>query len=103
LAASKARTVNVKLVFGVRPLAVNVVVAPVPASVVPRKTRYPVTPTLSVDAVHDNETVVEVVAVTVRFVGAVGGAVSTTGGSVVTITALLSVETFPAASTARAV
>jgi len=95
--------VNVKLVFGVRPLAVKVVVEDVPASVEPRKTRYPVTPTLSVDAVQDNETVVEIVAVTARLVGAVGGVVSTTGGSVVTVTELLAAETLPAASTARAV
>ena len=89
--------------FGVRPLAVKVVVVDVPASVEPRKIRYPVTPTLSVDAVQDSETVVEVVAVTARVVGAVGGVVSTTGASVVTVTALLAAETFIAASTARTV
>jgi hypothetical protein len=62
-----------------------------------------VTPTLSVEAVHDRETVVEVLLATARFVGAVGGVVSTTGGSVVTVTALLGFETFVAASTARTV
>jgi hypothetical protein len=81
----------------------NVVAVDVAASVEPLKMRYPVTPTLSVDAVQDSETVVEVVAVTMRFVGGVGGVVSTTGGSVVTVTALLGFETFVAASTARTV
>ncbi len=65
--------------------------------------RYPVTPTLSVDAVQESEIVVEVLAVTTRFAGAVGGIVSTVGGSVVTITALLAADTFPAASNARTV
>jgi hypothetical protein len=81
----------------------NVVVVDVPAGDEPLKIRYPVTPTLSVEAVQDSETVVEVVAMTMRFVGGVGGVVSTTGGSVVTVTALLAAETFIAASTARTV
>src|SRR5262249_61094291 len=80
----------------------NVVVVDAPASVEPLKMRYPVTPILSVEAVQDSETVVEVVAVTMRFVGGVGGVVSTIGGAVVTITGLVGAGAFVARAAAPA-
>ena len=70
------------------------------AAPVQRSTLYPVTPTLSVDAVHDKLICVVEAAVAVRFVGAVGGVVSAAAGVVVLAVfeyALL----LPAASFAR--
>ena len=65
-----------------------------------RSTLYPVTPTLSVDAVHAKLICELEAAVAVKFVGAVGGVVSVDAGVVVEKMfeyALL----FPAASAAR--
>jgi hypothetical protein len=65
-----------------------------------RSTLYPVTPTLSVEAVHDRLICDTEATVAARFVGAVGGVVSAAAGVAVEKTfeyALL----FPAASTAR--
>ena len=75
-AASFALTVNVYEVFGVNPVSV-IVVAPgpevEPTSEEPLYTSYPVTPTLSVEAVHARLMLVSVFAVFVKLAGAVGG------------------------------
>jgi hypothetical protein len=63
-----------------------------------RKTRYPVTPTLSVDADHDNVNDVCVMLLATRPGGADGGVVS--GHAVVCTVIVAAAETFPAASDA---
>ena len=73
-AASRAFTVNEYVVDGDRPDTVAVVPVTDVARVLPWYTSYPVTPTLSVDADHDNED--DDVPVTARFAGAEGGCVS---------------------------
>src|SRR5262245_27406020 len=88
-AASTATTLYVCVDEGARPVTVNAVFVLVPTWVVPSRMRYPVTPTLSVEAPQASETVVLVLALTTRLVGAVGGVVSGTGGPVVALTALL--------------
>ena len=75
-AASNALTVYEYCVDPASPVSVNDVVVLLPASVVPRYTLYPVTPTSSVEAVHVSDTVLLVVPVTFRPVGADGGVVS---------------------------
>ena len=65
-----------------------------------RSTLYPVTPTLSVEAVHDKLICVVEAAVAVRFVGAVGGVVSA-AACVVALDVLEYPLLFPAASFAR--
>jgi len=87
-AASVAFTRYEYEVEAVSPVSLNVVpvgvaicakfAQPVPEQ---RSTLYPVTPTLSVDAVHDKLTCAGEAAVAVKLVGAVGGVVS--GGGVV--------------------
>jgi hypothetical protein len=73
----------------VNPLSLKVVAAGVAicakfahAAPEQRSTLYPVTPTLSVDAVHDKLTCAGEAAVAVKLVGAVGGVVSGGGGVV---------------------
>jgi hypothetical protein len=106
-AASFARTRYEYEVEAVNPVSLNVVAVGVAicakfthAAPEHRSTLYPVTPTLSVEAVHA-KLICEVEAtVAVRFVGAVGGVVSAAAGVVAEATfeyALL----FPAASFAR--
>jgi hypothetical protein len=63
----------------------------------PRRTRYPTTPTLSVDGVQASPTCDAVTLVAVRVPGGVGGVVS---AWVVTGSVLLGWETLPAASDA---
>jgi hypothetical protein len=58
---------------------------------------------LSVDALQPSVSVELVFPETARFVGAVGGCVSGTGGPVVALTALLAADWLPAASIARTV
>ena len=58
------------------------------------------TPTLSVEAVQESETLDEVWLGEVRFVGVEGGVVSPLAAEVVTLTVLEAADTFPAASTA---
>ncbi len=70
------------------------------AAPVQRSTLYPVTPTLSVDAVHDKLICDVEAAVAVRFVGAVGGVVSPAAG-VVALAVFEYPLLFPAASFAR--
>jgi len=65
-----------------------------------RSTLYPVTPTLSVEAVHDKLICVVDAAVAVRFVGAVGGVVSVAAG-VVALDVFEYALKLPAASVAR--
>jgi hypothetical protein len=65
-----------------------------------RSTLYPVTPTLSVEAVHDKLICVVEAAVAVRFVGAVGGVVSAAAG-VVALAVFEYALLLPAASFAR--
>jgi hypothetical protein len=77
-ARSWAFTVNVYVVEGASPVTVADVPAMVRAFVEPLYTSYPVTPTLSVDAVQDNATPVVVTVPTFSPVGADGGVVSTT-------------------------
>jgi hypothetical protein len=86
-AASAARTRYEYEVEAVNPLSLNVVAVGVaicakfaqPAPV-QRSTLYPVTPTLSVEAVQARLICAPEAAVATRFVGAVGGVVSCTGG-----------------------
>jgi hypothetical protein len=95
-AASNASTTIWCEVPHVRLPAVYDVAAVVPESVPSTNTRYPVTPTLSVEAVHPAVMLVAVPAVSWRLVGAVGGLVSA-HALVVTISEAAG-ETFPAAS-----
>jgi hypothetical protein len=97
-AASNACTASVWLVPQASPVNVNDVVVIVPALTPSRKTVYPVTPTLSVDAVQDAEIDVVVAAVLANPVGADGAVVS--GHADVEAVTLLRVETLPAASNA---
>ena len=79
---SRATTWKLYSVFGVNPVAVNDGDVLVPswlnAPLFPcrNRTRYPVTPTLSVEAVHDRFRPVEVMADAARLVGCDGGVVS---------------------------
>ena len=59
-----------------RPVSVAEVPVTVATRVEPRYTSYPVTPTLSVEAVQASETLEEVVPVECRLAGALGGVVS---------------------------
>src|SRR6266511_210913 len=103
-AASRALTVYVYVVDAERPASVNEVPVAVVTFVEPRNTSYPVTPTLSVDALHASDTLDAVVPVTVRFAGALGGVVSPPPPDwVVAETWLLAAETLPAASRALTV
>ena len=77
--------------------------AVVPAEVVPRNTSYPVTPTLSLDVLHDRVHDVAVILDETRLVGAVGGWVSEEFERVVTLKVVLVGEIFPAASFASAI
>jgi hypothetical protein len=97
-AASNACTASVWLVPQARPVKVNDVVVVVPALTPSRKTVYPVTPTLSVDAVQENGIVVVVAAPTASPEGAVGADVS--GQAAVDAVSVARVETLPAASAA---
>jgi hypothetical protein len=99
-AASVALTVKVYAVEAVRPVTVAVVPVTVETSVEPLNTWYPVTPTLSVEPVHDSDTLVSVFDGDVRFVGAEGGVVSPLAAFVVTFSAFDAAETLPAASLA---
>jgi hypothetical protein len=106
-AASLARTRYEYEVEGVNPVSLNVVPVGVAicaklAQAAPeqRSTLYPVTPTLSVEAVHARLICVVDAAVAVRFVGAVGGVVSG-GVSVVALAVFEYALLFPAASLAR--
>jgi hypothetical protein len=98
-AASNARTPSVWLVPHARPVNVNDAVVVAPALTPSRKTVYPVTPTLSVDAVHDNGIVVVVVPVDARLVGAEGAVVS--GHAAAEAVRFEVADTLPAASNAR--
>ena len=80
-----------------------VVPATLAARVAPRYTSYPVTPTLSVDAVQFRVNPLLVMALAARPNGAEGGVVSPTGAEVVTGSAADWAEAFPAASLARTV
>jgi hypothetical protein len=102
-AASLAFTVNEYIVDGDRPETVAEVPATVVARALPRNTSYAVTPTLSVEADQDRDTVDGVVAVTARFAGADGGCVSPVATGVVALAALEAAELFPAASRALTV
>ena len=96
-AASKACTPSTWLVPQPRPVNENDVVVVVPALTPSRKSAYPVTPTLSVDAAHERP--IDVAAlVAARPDGAEGGTVSPQA-PVVRVTDVR-VELFPAASTA---
>jgi hypothetical protein len=75
-AASRARTVKAYVVAAASPVTVAVVPADVARSVLPVKTWYSVTPTLSVDAFQVSATLDDVVPVLRRLAGAVGGVVS---------------------------
>jgi hypothetical protein len=75
-AASRAVTVKVYAVAAASPPTVKVVPDVLPTTVPARRTWYPVTPTLSVDADQESETLPDVCPVTVRFAGALGGWVS---------------------------
>nr|WP_245700257.1 hypothetical protein [Paenibacillus glacialis] len=97
-AASLAVTVKVYAVFPVNPLTVAVVLLVDKESVVPLYTLYPTTAMLSLEALHDNDTVEEVVAVMAKLAGVVGGCVSITFAVVVTVTVLLVGDKLPAAS-----
>ena len=68
-----------------------------------RNTRYSVTPTLSVEGVHDKSIWVDETAVDWRFIGAKGGRVSVATSRVVAKTELDGSEAFPAASRAEIV
>ena len=88
-AASFARTRYEYEVDAANPVSLNVVPVGVAicakfahAAPEQRSTLYPVTPTLSVEAVHDKLICVVEAAVAVRFVGAVGGVVSAAAGVV---------------------
>src|SRR5438132_4741006 len=92
--------------FSARPVSLNVVPAALPTGaklVHPapwhRSTGYPVTPTLSVDAVQLRLIWLQLTAVAERFVGAVGACVS--GAGVVALATLEYPLRFPAASVAR--
>ena len=69
----------------------------------PRKTLYPVTPTLSVAAVQERLICEEDTAVAVNPVGVDGAVVSPTGACVVALADEDGEEMFPAASRARTV
>jgi hypothetical protein len=97
-AASFALTVKEYVVEAVKPETAYVVEAVDPIKVAPWYTSYPVTPILSVAAVHDKLVEVEVVPEAANAVGAVGAVVSTTTAEVVTLIVLLAAEIFPAAS-----
>ena len=75
-AASNAVTVYVKLVDAASPPSWYVVLADVPILLPPRYTLYPVTPTLSVDAVHDKLICEDDIAVALNPVGTLGATVS---------------------------
>jgi hypothetical protein len=86
-AASFARTRYEYEVEAVNPVSLNEVAVGVAicakfaqAAPVQRSTLYPVTPTLSVEAVQARLICVPEAGVAARFVGAVGGVVSCTGG-----------------------
>ena len=104
-AASKAATWNLYRVLGARPVAVNDAVGDVPTSTPSRKMRYPVTPTLSVDAAQVNPAAVSVTdpATTTGLPGTVGLAVSVGGAVMVTEAGVESADCWPIASTARTV
>jgi hypothetical protein len=74
------------LVDAVRPVSEYVVVVEVPTCVPPRNTLYPVTPTLSVDAVHERLICEDDTAVAVNPVGTVGACVSVTVTVAVAVT-----------------
>jgi hypothetical protein len=97
-AASKACTPSVWLVPQTRPVNVKEVVVVVPAAMPSRKTVYPVTPTLSVEAAHEAGIVVVVAPEATRPVGT-EGAVRSGQAAVVTFT-VVRVELLPAASNA---
>jgi hypothetical protein len=97
-AASNACTPSVWLVPHAMPVNVNDVEVVVPALTPSRKTVYPVTATLSVDAVHDAEIDVVVAPEFASPVGAVGAVVSGHAAAEAVIDAR--VELFPAASNA---
>src|SRR5436190_12479107 len=106
-AASLARTSYRTVVAGGGAVSVNDVVVgePITVKVPPlapmaRSTSYPVTPTLSVEAVHDMGTPLAVTDA-VGLVGADGGGVSPVPACVVTGTTLDTADKFPAASLAR--
>ena len=82
-AASYAETVYVYAVAGERPVSVYVVAAVVPTCVPFRYTLYPVTPTLSVEAVQERFTWLAEAGVAERPEGTEGGVVS--GGGVVPV------------------
>jgi hypothetical protein len=102
-AASMALTVKAYEVAAVSPeIGALVVVTLATWMVPPRYTRYPVTATLSVEALQARETEVLVTLEEVSPAGALGGVVSGRGG-VTTVRALLAAEAFPAASMALTV
>src|SRR4051812_13596509 len=75
-AASLAMTVNVYAVSAVRPSTVTVVPAGAATTVVPLRTSYPLTATLSVAASHASDTLDAVRPVVRRLPGTVGACVS---------------------------
>ena len=77
-------------------MKVKLVVDDVPTCEPPRKTRYPATPTLSVEAVHESVACVCATPLVASPVGALGAVVS---GQALVVTEVVAVaETFPAAS-----
>ena len=97
-ALSFAVTVKLYAFLTISPVTVYVVPVVVPTCVVPLYISYPVTSTSSVDAVHDNLTLVSVCDVIVKLLGAVGTCISV--AFVVTDKSSLAGDTFPAASLA---
>src|SRR5690606_1229995 len=75
-AASCARTLKEYAVAATKPVIFAEVPVTVPMFVLPWKISYPVTPTLSVEAVHESVAVVWVMFEAAKLVGAEGGCVS---------------------------
>src|SRR4029077_3860897 len=97
-AASRACTPRTWPAAQLSPVNANDVVVVVPALTPSANSAYPVTPTLSVDAVHDSVAVVAVIAEETSPVGAEGAVVS--GQAAVETVSVGRVEMFPAASNA---
>ena len=88
--------------LAVKPVTLNVVPVGVPIDVPPLHTSYPVTPTASVDAAQFNVKLVWVIDADDSVAGTVG-AVTSAAALVVTLSAVLCADQFPAASLALTV